>query len=549
MALFAQKAITSSGEPLGTKHYLKIFVACISYANLCFLNQWAEIFGHSWDFMRRYALTWQTVSALALDILIVGTLLCGVVCFVLRIGNQKLVRGLKWAMLLALLLPLNVIRTDEAFLSLKQIQIHGIGSTRTAVIVAGIVVGIFLVFTWERFSARFTTAVLTLVAPAMALALGAAMMRIADGPPGGLYPNLPLQPALPQPADAPHVVWVIFDEWDDHLTFHQRPPGIDLPAIDRFAGESLHANHVVPPAILTVVSVPSLLTGKTFREAQPVSPTELMLVSDPAKPAVPFSAQETIFATARKRGWNVGIAGWFLPYCRLIPECTVCSWHAAIGVAARMQYEEPPTVRSLMAQDLIVQAQEVPLYRFGINLDLPIHQELHGRTYSQVREDMLGALTDRRLNLLFIHINVPHGPMVYDARQERLSTGQHLNYADNLRLTDRTVAEIRQRLERAGMWENSTVLLTADHPLRVSYFRMRTLNADNWPTFVPAGATQHSDVPYLLKMAGQKKGITYNQEMQEVVTKELLLAILGKQVTTPEQAAAWLDQHSAITKP
>jgi hypothetical protein len=537
MALFAEKAITSSGEPLSTKHYLKIFVACISYANLCFLNQWAEVFGHSWDFMRRYALSWQTVAALVLDILIVGSLIWGVVCIILRIGNQKLVRALKWVMLLASLLPLNVIRTDEAFVSLKQIQIDGIGSLWTALIMACVAAGIVLLFNWERFSARFTTLVLTLVAPVMALAFGAAMVRIAEGPPGGLCPNLPLQPVLPQPADAPHVVWVIFDEWDDHLTLHQRPTGIDLPAIDRFAGESLYANHVVPPARMTVISVSSLLTGKVFCDAQPRSSTELMLFADRSKAPVPFSTQETIFTVARTRGFNVGVVGWFLPYCRLIPECTLCSWHSGMGIAARLQYEDPSSMTALMMQNFVVQAKEIPLsYRLGLDLDLPLHQRLHGETYRQVRDDMLGAITDRRLNLLFVHISVPHGPMIYDEAEDKISTGPHLTYGGNLRLVDRTLADIRQTLEHAGLWDTTTLLLTADHPLRVNYYQ---------PRFIPPGATQHSNVPYLLKMAGQKKGITYNQEMQEVVTKELLLAILGKQVTTPEQAAAWLDQHSA----
>jgi hypothetical protein len=535
MALFAAKAITSSGEPLGNKHYLKIFVACISYANLCFLNAWAEIFGHSWDFMRRYSVTWQSVAALVFDILLLGIILWIVVCLVLRSGNPLLVRILKWCTILALLVPFNVIRTDEAFVSLKQIQIPGTG-LRAVIVLAGVAVGILILLMWERFSARVITAVLTLVAPMMALALFAAVNRIGQGPPGGLYVNLPLQAALPQPPDAPRVVWVIFDEWDDYLTFHQRPPGIDLPAIDRFAGESVHATNVTPPARLTIVSVPSLLTGRTFVDAKPRNYQELVLTTE-SKQEVPFPEQDTIFAAARQLGMNIGIVGWFLPYCRLIPECTVCEWHAGMGIAGRMQYEDPHSVGRLMAQDFNIQVKEVPLlYRLGFEVDTPIHQKLHGRTYNQVHQDMTRALADRRLNLLFIHMSVPHGPMIYTAREEKITSGANLNYADNLRLTDRTVADIRRTLEEAGMWDSSTVLLTSDHPLRVSYYQRR---------FIPRYAEQHAQVPYLLKMAGEKIGITYNQWMKEIVTKQLLLAILSHEVTTPEQATAWLDAHQA----
>jgi hypothetical protein len=46
-------------------------------------------------------------------------------------------------------------------------------------------------------------------------------------------------------------------------------------------------------------------------------------------------------------------------------------------------------------------------------------------------------------------------------------------------------------------------------------------------------------------MAGQSTPVTYNHGMQEVVTIDLLMAILSKQVTTAQQAAAWLDAHPA----
>ena len=95
-------------------------------------------------------------------------------------------------------------------------------------------------------------------------------------------------------------------------------------------------------------------------------------------------------------------------------------------------------------------------------------------------------------------------------------------------------------MEKAGNWEDSTVLLTADHPLRVE-------DKAIWPEGLSAikDLSQHSEVPYLLKMPGQTRGIAYNRGMQEVVTKELLLAILSKQIATAEQAAAWLDAHPA----
>jgi hypothetical protein len=189
-----------------------------------------------------------------------------------------------------------------------------------------------------------------------------------------------------------------------------------------------------------------------------------------------------------------------------------------------------------MRQIFIAQVRKIPLLnRSGLDLDTPVRQRLHALSYSQVHDDMLQAITDPRLNLVYVHMNVPHPPAIYDHSEDRISTGRNISYLDNLRLVDRTIRDIREALERAGMWDTSTILLMADHPLRTNSWK-------DDPA-VRKGLTQHSEVPYLLKMAGQTQGSTYNKVMQEVVTKDLLLAILSKQVTTSQQVAAWLDAN------
>ena len=151
---------------------------------------------------------------------------------------------------------------------------------------------------------------------------------------------------------------------------------------------------------------------------------------------------------------------------------------------------------------------------------------------------MARTIVDPRLNLVFVHMCVPHPPSIYNARTDEFSDDPRATYFDNLRLTDRTIAEIHGTLAKAGMWDTTTVLLTADHPLRVG--------PDLWPRepHSKMGVQQHAEVPYLLKLAGQSQGAVYDRQVQEVVTKDLLLSILDKTVTTPEQVAAWLDARS-----
>jgi arylsulfatase A-like enzyme len=152
---------------------------------------------------------------------------------------------------------------------------------------------------------------------------------------------------------------------------------------------------------------------------------------------------------------------------------------------------------------------------------------LHSITYRKTRQAALRSIADSSLNLVFIHWNVPHLPAIYDATNDEFSNDSARTYVDNLRLVDRTVRELRLTLEGAGLWDSSTILMTADHPLRLG----------------PGSDKQTSEVPYMLKMAGQKQGIAYTAAMQTVVTKDLLLAIMKGDIARPEQVAVWLDHN------
>ena len=196
-----------------------------------------------------------------------------------------------------------------------------------------------------------------------------------------------------------------------------------------------------------------------------------------------------------------------------------------------------------MAQTLARQVKVVPLLkRLGIDdldaFESPVEKALHAATYGEIHDDILQTITDPRLNLVFVHVNVPHLPAIYDISKDAISNSRNDTYPGNLRLVDRTIGDIRKALEKAGMWDTSTILLTADHPLRALPSYMR-------PERNPSrrGLKQHSEVPYLLKMPGETQGLVYDAPMNTVVTKNMLMAILSRQVATVQQVAAWLDRN------
>jgi hypothetical protein len=335
----------------------------------------------------------------------------------------------------------------------------------------------------------------------------------------------------------------LFDDWDQALTFPERPAGLSLPELDRFKDRAFGASRAYSPSWRTIVSVPSLLTGKTFVHSWPQSWNEVMLVYDSAQAPVALSSQKTIFSEARRCGFNAGIAGWYLPYCRLFPECTVCSWHPAIGVLGRGEYEKPYSVAGTMAQILRRQVEVVPLLkRLGLDdldaFETPAAKALQAISYDEIHDDLLQAITDPRLNLVFVHVNVPHPPAIYDVSRDAISNDRKDTYAGNLRLVDRTLGDVRKVLEQAGIWDTSAILLTGDHPFNA-------LRPFERPERNPSrrGLKQHHEVPFLLRMPGETQGVVYDSPMNTIVTKDLLMAILNRQVATAQQVGSWLDGH------
>src|SRR5205807_2671437 len=99
-------------------------------------------------------------------------------------------------------------------------------------------------------------------------------------------------------------------------------------------------------------------------------------------------------------------------------------------------------------------------------------------------------------------------------------------YLDGLALVDRTVGDLRAALERVGLWDRTTVLLSSDH-----YFRSSRL------------FDQREDhrIPFLLKLAGQKSSFHYSRPFSTIVDGRLLLAVLAGEVGDAASVSEWLD--------
>jgi hypothetical protein len=510
----------------------RVFVLCLSFANLCFLRSWSELQDDAVAFFNRKAPAWANLTATLLDVLALAVILWVPVMLVVRSGKPNWMRALKWGILAGFVAPLNTIRLDSEVVRLSG-EVLNYRFGRLALGIGGIALGAFLLVRWEKLSARVTSVVLTLLLPLLPLTVAGSVWHLSrrtySSSSGTLACN-PLLPALPQKPGAPHVLWIVFDEWDQALTFDARTATLQLPELARFRDESFYSGHAYPPAAHTVVSCPSLLGGKTFIKSTPQGMSEMLESYDPRRPDERLTDESTIFTEARSAGFNVGLVGWYLPYCRLFKDLTYCP-----GAEPN---EDGPSLLGLMWNTAREEIRGLPLLgRLGITQRPPTPQESHLKSYRQQLTEVIPAVRDPRLNFVFLHVCVPHWPPIYDAARASFSNSPGGTYLDNLALVDRTLGEIRQTLEQARTWDSTTILLTADHPLRVALWRSMH------HTGLPSNVQQSARVPFLLKMAGEKQGVDYPHAIQTVVTKDLLLAIMNGKVTTAEQVGGWLESH------
>jgi len=361
----------------------------------------------------------------------------------------------------------------------------------------------------------FASAVLVTISPLILLEAVLSIHRCRNDQ-SSAYADGPLAPRL-APTSRPRIVWIIFDELDYRLSFLDRPSNVPMPEFDRLRAASVFAEDAISPAPDTVLSVPSLLTGKRLSSIAAHGSREVFFDGAPA------SSQSTIFSSVHSMGANAAVVGWYLPYCRVFSQdLAACSY--------RDMGSELNENGSSFAESLLFQQQS--LFAYG-------HRSLLGRSpktkrtiemLTSLRQDAIRDVADPSFGLVFLHLPVPHAPYLYDRfsytfPKRYLSFG---SYYDNLALADNYLGDLRESMISAGLWDKTTVLVSSDHPDRTSLF---------------VDGREDKRVPFLLKLAGQTSGVTYEPLLQTVVTKPLLEAIMEGKVTTPEDAVSWLTAH------
>ena len=534
-----------------TEEIARRALIAFSLANLCFMAMWIQITALGSPgvvYFRSNPSDWGLLAALVLDVTLLSIFLYA--CLALR--NHRL-RWLRIAgalpFLILSLFAFNEIRHLIVVEASKRAVASHVRVAEAIVLLALVVASLFIggrraYQSWLRTLLVLSPLGIILFLSAFWLYRTPQFRRQTPGKAAGMLTH-----ALDHPQ---RVVWVIFDELDQYLTFDGRPQRIRMPEFDRLRQTSLYAAHAVAPAGETLYSLPSLITGRRIAAVK-ITPYDLNLQFRGSNNWSLWSKQSNVFRRARDAGFDTGLSGWYHSYCRILgKDLSACAWNGSGGFPGLVT--EDLLLRRSIAQKALYlanwQARSAPFivgweWAKAEPEQASMLRYQHTLEYQTILHHGMQMLKNGRIKLLLLHFPIPHPSGIWNARENRLpKSNEESDYIDNLALVDKTLGKVRHALEETGAWQHSTLLISADHPLRPATWRE---SYDDWTTGLE-NATRGHDlkyVPFLLKLPGQTKGLTYPHEFNTVVSQALLWEILNGHITTPEAAANWLDESSS----
>ena len=315
-------------------------------------------------------------------------------------------------------------------------------------------------------------------------------------------------PALSTGARPPRAVIMVFDGLDNRVLL-DNDSGFVAPAFAALAEQAFVPVAALSPTTFTRLSLPTLIQGERIvRVRDEVFPQMRVWRADSAA-AVPWrEATPNLFSVARARGLNVGIAGWYLSYCDVfrsfVVECYSYSYYGVPGHGRVL-----PTA--------------IELVRANLDIDASVARA-QAQRHVAISQRAAELAADARLDLVFVHLSLPHAPWIAEAHGS--------GYLGNVMAADQTMARVRSAMEAAGLWEEALIIVTSDHGLSLPNDAHVALG------FVrPPAGTSGYQVPFLVKLPGQRQRHDYAPEFNTMVLRAVVEDVQAGRIATAEQLA------------
>jgi hypothetical protein len=334
--------------------------------------------------------------------------------------------------------------------------------------------------------------------------------------------NGPKYAGLPAGTHHPHrVVWIIFDELDYRLAF-ESPANAHLPEFNRLARQSLEASSAYPPGGRTMISVPALLSGRLITNTREAGISDLLVRYAGDTKATHWGTADTVFDVQREKGWRAGVAGWYLPYKRIF-GADINAWE---DQSRRLGLDPTRSFAGLIGDEFRVLGDSRARSLTGTSRIVLEHRRL----VQEISAEAAHRAADPDLDLVFLHLPVPHFPFFYDARTGQTASEPRpaIAYLDHLQLGDLILGQIRQAMVESGVAGRTTLLVSSDHWNRESD--------------LIDGRTDHR-VPFLLHFPHTSGGLRYRAPFNTILSRRLVTAIMNGEVQNTDAAARWIDRE------
>jgi len=398
--------------------------------------------------------------------------------------------------------------------------------------------------------ARHVVLIMTFMFPA--LLIDFLSSHLSSEPASAFQPK-PLAAVQPVRAGAPRFIWIIFDEMDQRIAFNERPVSLQLPELDRLRSESLEARRVSQTADRTGLAMPILISGRSYRQSEIKGASKLDVIPENSSERLNWADEHTVFHRVREMGINGAIAGWFHPYCRLFGDqlisCFANSTSQAGRALLREQHASQEGVGRMVGLLFRLQLENIKdLYRLdgqsgSENLKDSFLQQHQQQEYFQIRDHAYADAADPRIGFMLLHFPTPHMYAIYNRWRRDFTLESTTDYLDNLALVDRTVGELRAKLEAAGLWNQTSILITADHGFRPDMWRGHYGWTQSIDRISEKGASQL--VPFILKLAGKRDHVIVDRPFSNIVLSDLATAVLGGQISSAAEASDWIERRDA----
>jgi hypothetical protein len=492
----------------------------LSLATLWFIGAWSDLlpFLYISDRFPIGALPcWNDFLAVVLNVTVLGGLFA-----LLRRACRKLsgtaLAAADWLFLASFVVPANTVR-NHFHTPVERLWERLPAHWSLAVAVLAAVTALGVLARWRRPIVRGISIALVIVFPLVPMTFAQAGWAITQA--GGRLRCDAAGPLAPRLSVSPpaRVLWLVYDELEQHAVFDGRPTDLRMPAFDRLRREAFHATAALPPGDRTERTIPAVLTGVSVLDSALVGRNELRVtLAGSVGPSI-WDGDLTLFARARALGVNTAAAGFFLPYCALLGDVlSDCAWQPCTTCGRMVGAFGEGVLESMRNQA----SELAPFYS----------RRRHLAAYRALQDAARSIATDPAIGFALLHLPVPHEPPIYDRRRGAFSVRRPsgAGYYDNLALADRSLGELRRAMEAAGTWIGTTLFVFGDHGRRAEGNRI-----------------DHPAVPFIVKLAGQAAPARYEAPFNLVLLHDLTLAVLTGRLTTPEHVAAWLDAHRSAS--